>query len=88
MDRRLKIKRIKYLCSRRASQEMEIVLQRFINKINLENLTDEEIDELIKVLSMDDITLRDVLYGLKDVPSENKKIIGIIEEFNCMQRRK
>lgn len=75
MDRRLKIKKIRYMCSRRASQEMEIILQRFINSINLEDLTDEEIDELMKVLSLDDMTLRDVLYGLKDVPAESKKVL-------------
>jgi len=54
---------------------MEIILQRFINSINLEDLTDGQIDELMKVLSLDDMTLRDILYGLKDVPPEIKEVL-------------
>ncbi len=72
MERKLKIKRIKFLASRRASSEIEVFLKDILENINLEKLPEKEIDGFLDFLNLNDVEIKEMIYGKKDVPPELK----------------
>ncbi|MEO0138822.1 MAG: succinate dehydrogenase assembly factor 2 [candidate division WOR-3 bacterium] len=79
MERRLKIKRIMFLAGRRASNEMEVLLSKVLNNLDLENLDDEGLDRVLNLVSMNDMELRDILYGFKEPPEGLKDLVDKIK---------
>jgi len=82
MERNLKVKRIKFLASRRSSSEMEILLGRFLESLDLESLEDKELDRILSLLSLLDTELKDYVYGLRDVPKDFEDLVLKIMNLN------
>lgn len=78
MERRLKIKRIIFLMSKRASNEIEVILSKALKNLDLESMGDKELDEVLNLVSMNDMDLRDILYGFKEPPEDLK---GLVEKI-------
>jgi|GEM_PF-897082 Protein of unknown function (DUF339). len=82
MERNLKVKRIKFLASRRSSSEMEILLGRFLESLDLESLEDKELDRILSLLSLLDTELKDYVYGLRDVPKDFEDLVLKLRNLN------
>jgi len=80
MDRELKVKRIKYLVFHRASSQMEELLREAVERIDLGSLTPEEIDAVLRVVSLYDRELERYVYGKEEPPEDVRqglRILGI-----------
>jgi len=82
MERSLKIKRIRFLASRRSSSEMEVLLEKFLEKVDLESLEDKELDRILSLFSLLDTELRDYIYGFREAPEEFKDLILKLREVS------
>jgi hypothetical protein len=54
---------------------MEVLLGKFLERVDLESLEDEELDRMLSLLSLLDTELRDYVYGFREAPEEFKDII-------------
>jgi succinate dehydrogenase flavin-adding protein (antitoxin of CptAB toxin-antitoxin module) len=54
---------------------MEILLGKFLERVDLERLEDKELDKLLSLLSLLDTELRDYIYGFREAPEEFKDLI-------------
>lgn len=61
-------RKLRYLCRRRATQELELILTRFWD-IHGEQLDEPDLRELESVLSMDDMDLLAMCLGQKPFPA-------------------
>jgi succinate dehydrogenase flavin-adding protein (antitoxin of CptAB toxin-antitoxin module) len=60
-------KKLHYLIARRATLELEILLQRFWRNKGQE-IADEDLPEIEKILLMEDMDLLDIFMGRRPVP--------------------
>ncbi|MBW2091684.1 MAG: succinate dehydrogenase assembly factor 2 [Deltaproteobacteria bacterium] len=61
MDRATLIRKLRYQASRRASLELEMMLDRLVSQSVLETFTDDELIDLDELLKIDEIALENVL---------------------------
>ncbi len=80
MNRELKIRRIRYLVFHRASSQMEELLRGALERVNLEELTPEELDAVLEVVSLYDRELEGYVYGAEEPPDKVRvglRVLGI-----------
>lgn len=65
-------RKLRYLCRRRATQELELILTRFWD-IHGERLDEGDLRELEAVLSLDDMDLLAMCLGQKPFPAHFRK---------------
>ncbi len=64
----LRRKRIKYHIAKRANLEVETILKRFWEREG-EKLDSEALEQLERLLELNDLDLLDVFYGRKELPA-------------------
>ncbi|SMC22841.1 antitoxin CptB [Desulfacinum hydrothermale DSM 13146] len=60
-------RKLHYLCRRRATQELELLLMRFWEK-NADDLTAQELLDLEQILTLDDMDLLAISLGQRPIP--------------------
>jgi len=54
---------------------MEILLGRFLEGLELENLNEEELDKILAFFSLLDKDIEEYVYGFREAPEEFKNIV-------------
>ncbi len=65
-------RKLHYLCRRRATQELELILSRFWNE-HAQDLGEQDLHELENLLTLDDMDLLAMCLGQKPFPPEFRK---------------
>lgn len=65
-------RKLHYLCRRRATQELELILTRFWNT-HAQGFSEQELQELEAILALDDIDLLAMCLGQKPFPESFSK---------------
>jgi succinate dehydrogenase flavin-adding protein (antitoxin of CptAB toxin-antitoxin module) len=61
---------------------MEVLLGKFLERVDLERLEDKELERMLSLLSLLDTELRDYIYGFREVPEEFKDLILTLREIS------
>jgi antitoxin CptB len=65
-------KKIRYMTARRANLELEYILQAFWRRHGTQ-IPDEDLPELERILSMEDLDLLEILLGRRPIPRECRR---------------
>ena len=68
MPNDLEIRRLRYLARRRSTLELDQVLGLIADRMDMESLPDAELDELARIIELDDLTLQKALLGQGPMP--------------------
>ncbi|MFH1092326.1 MAG: succinate dehydrogenase assembly factor 2 [Pseudomonadota bacterium] len=69
MDRGYLIRRLKYLCHRRSSLELDLLLGALARRLDWERLTGQELSDLSLILELEDLTLQKSLLSRGQAPA-------------------
>ncbi|MBF0529185.1 MAG: succinate dehydrogenase assembly factor 2 [Deltaproteobacteria bacterium] len=68
-DRELLIRRLKYLCRRRSTLELDVMLARIAKNLSWSDLTDQDLAALTTILETDEIVLQKALLTREPDPT-------------------